>query len=190
MKIKKLAVLLFICIFSLAFGKEYSPIEKIREFHFQVKEINYTGQKKKEIHYDIFLKLPDQAKKIVSYPEMNKGETYIYEGENKIVYLPIFNQKTTSKIEKEENQVLQTIKLLLEKLKSESRFRNRYYEKEKIQLNLEDKYVASINEYTEVGTYLFPSRWSIEENGEKVLELYLSEIEISPKLLEKDFKIP
>lgn len=189
MKIKQL-LFLFLIVMSSAFAKEYQAIEKIDCFRFQVKEENFTGKKKKEIRYEILTELPKHFKKIVSYPKMNEGEIYLYSGEEKYVYLPIFKQTKNSKIDENENQVLKTIESLRQKLKTDSSFRKKYYNQEKLVLDLEQSYQVVLESYTFIDGYLFPNQWTLKEGDVKLMELSLTNIEIGPKFQEEDFKIP
>ena len=86
MKIKKV---LLICIFLLssifAFGKEYKAIEKVKNFSFEVAEINYLGKKQKKILYKVQMNLPNNFKKEILFPALNKGEIYLYTDKTKTV---------------------------------------------------------------------------------------------------------
>lgn len=190
MKIKKV---LLICIFLLssifAFGKEYKAIEKVKNFSFEVAEINYLGKKQKKILYKVQMNLPNNFKKEILFPALNKGEIYLYTDKTKTVYLPIFDQKKTTSLEKDEVQVLNVIDILVERLSSDKKFKKAYYEKKNVEFVLEENYKVRIVSYLDIDGYVFPKKWLIEEKGQKVLELTLSKVVMDPKLTERDFQI-
>lgn len=192
MKIKKLNLVfvLFILFITSAFAKGYAPIENVKSFRFQVQEENFSGKNQRELKYEVLVNLPDQFKKIVSFPEMNAGEVYLYKGEEKKVYLPIFDQVKTSKIEGNENEVFKMINSLIKKLKTDQKFKKKYYAQEKITFDLDKTYKIELNHYLVVDNYVFPSEWSIQENGTKIMDLHITEVQIAPKFSEKDFQIP
>lgn len=191
MKIKKILIGAFFLIFScVLLGKEYKPIENVKKFSFDLAEVNYIGKKKKKILYHVQINLPNIFKKEVLFPELNKGEIYIYKGNMKTVYLPIFNQKKTTNLEKEEIQVLDVIKNLIKQVSLDTEFRKNYYSKKSVDFLLNENYRIVVKSYAEIDQYLFPNKWLLEEKGEKILELTLSKIEINPNFTERDFQIP
>lgn len=190
MKIKKLMFVLFVVLVCPIFAKSYNAIENVDTFRFQVVEDNFVEKNKREIKYEVLIDLPRQFKKTISFPEMNKGEVYLYTKEEKTVFLPIFNQTKTSKLDNDENQVLRVVTFLVKQLKTDANFRKKYYQRKQISFTLEGGYTVILNDYVIVNNYVFPNEWTIEENGVKMMDLHLSEVEISPKLTEKDFQIP
>lgn len=191
MKINKI---LFACIFLLfsffAFGKEYKAIEKVKNFSFEVTEVNYIGKKQKKILYKVQMSLPNSFKKEILFPELNKGEIYLYTGKTKTVYLPMFEQKKTTNLEQDELQALQVIDLLVKRLSSDKKFRRVYYDKKKVDFVLEGDYRVVIESYFDMKEYIFPKKWSVQEKGQKILELQLSKVAINPSFTERDFQIP
>lgn len=190
MKIKKVMFVLFMALIYPVFAKSYNAIENVNTFRFQVEEDNFVAKNKREIKYEVLIDLPKRFKKTISFPEMNKGEVYLYNKKEKTVYLPIFHQTKTSKLDDDENQVLRVVTSLVKQLKTDANFRKKYYKKEKISFTLDGGYTVILNDYTIVDNYIFPNKWTIEENGIKMMDLNLSEVEISPKFTEKNFQIP
>ncbi|EHO17902.1 hypothetical protein HMPREF9466_02738 [Fusobacterium necrophorum subsp. funduliforme 1_1_36S] len=190
MKIKTILIGCVFLIFScILFGKEYKPLEQVKKFSFEVTEINYIGKNKK-ILYFVQMSLPHVFKKEILFPDLNKGEIYLYKENMKTVYLPMFEQKKTMKLEKEELQVLDVIKILAKQLSTDMAFRKEYYDKKNVEFILNENYKAVIQSYSEIDQYLFPKKWLLEEKGQKILELTLSKIEINPNFTERDFQVP
>lgn len=191
MKIKKILIGCVFLIFScILFGKEYKPLEQVKKFSFEVAEVNYIGKKQKKILYFVQMSLPNIFKKEILFPDLNKGEIYLYKENMKTVYLPIFEQKKTMRLEKEELQVLDVIKMLAKQLSTDLAFRKEYYSKKNVEFILNENYKVIIQSYSDINQYLFPKKWLLEEKGQKILELTLSKIEINPNFTEEDFQVP
>src|SRR3712207_9378596 len=77
----------------------------------------------------------------------------------KTVYLPIFEQKKTMKLEKEELQVLDVIKMLVKQLSTDLAFRKEYYSKKNVEFILNENYKVIIQSYSDINQYLFPKKY-------------------------------
>ena len=90
---KKIILLTYFLFQVLVFSATKS-LSTIKTLKFSVNEITTVNSKKRELKYSIDFKLPNKIKKEVLYPDLNKGEIYIYDysKNKKSVYLPIFNE--------------------------------------------------------------------------------------------------
>ena len=96
---KKFLILLFILVQGLVFSATKS-LSDIKTLKFDVVEKTNIKSKKREISYKIDFMLPNKIKKEVTAPELNKGEIYLYDysANQKVVYLPMFNEVKESQI--------------------------------------------------------------------------------------------
>ena len=102
---KKWILTVFLLIFFTAFSSE-KRISDIKNLAFSTQEILVVNGKERETKYDIKFQVPDKIKKEITFPELNKGELYIYNKNEKTIYLPIFHQITHEKISNDENRII------------------------------------------------------------------------------------
>ena len=103
-------VFLFLLITLLSFSKD---ISSIKDMTLEVEEkLTLNGEIKKSEYILKYIK-PDFIRKEIISPELNKGEIYIYNSEKKMVYLPLFDQVSESKLEDGEDDIAQTINYIL-----------------------------------------------------------------------------
>ena len=183
---KKYLVLLFILIQGLVFSATKS-LSDIKTLKFDVVEKTNIKSKKREISYKINFILPNKIKKEVIAPELNKGEIYIYDySENKkVVYLPIFNEVKETQIVDDENRIIKAINKIIEEEKKNKEFSKNYNAKKPQSLNIDEQVTVDILSYIEVEGYILPEVVDIKDNGTKIGNIKISNLQINPKLEEK-----
>ena len=183
---KKYLILLFILIQGLVFSATKS-LSDIKTLKFDVVEKTNIKSKKREISYKINFILPNKIKKEVIAPELNKGEIYIYDySENKkVVYLPIFNEVKETQIVDDENRIIKAINKIIEEEKKNKEFSKNYNAKKPQSLNIDEQVTVDILSYIEVEGYILPEVVDIKDNGTKIGNIKISNLQINPKLEEK-----
>ena len=183
---KKFIILLFIFIQGLVFSTTKS-LSDIKTLKFDVIEKTNVKSKKREISYKIDFMLPNKIKKEVTAPELNKGEIYLYDysANKKVVYLPIFNEVKETQIIDEENRIIKAINKIIEEEKKNKEFSKNYNTKKPQSLNIDDQVIVDILSYVEVEGYILPEVVDIKDDGTKVGNIKISNIQINPKLEEK-----
>ena len=189
---KKFLILLFILIQGIIFSATKS-LSDIKILKFDVVEKTNIKSKKREISYKIDFMLPNKIKKEVTAPELNKGEIYLYDysTNQKVVYLPMFNEVKETQIVDEENRIIKAINKIIEEEKKNKEFSKNYSAKKPQSLNIDGQVTVDILSYIEVEGYILPEVVDIKDGGTKVGNIKISNIEINPKLEEKTmFNIP
>ena len=183
---KKFLILLFILVQGLVFSATKS-LSDIKTLKFDVVEKTNIKSKKREISYKIDFMLPNKIKKEVTAPELNKGEIYLYDysANQKVVYLPMFNEVKESQIVDEENRIIKAINKIIEEEKKNKEFSKNYGAKKAQSLNIDEKVTVDILSYIEVEGYILPEVVDIKDGGTKVGNIKISNIQINPKLEER-----
>ena len=183
---KKFIILLFIFIQGLVFSTTKS-LSDIKTLKFDVIEKTNVKSKKREIGYKIDFMLPNKIKKEVTAPELNKGEIYLYDYSvnKKVVYLPMFNEVKETQIIDEENRIIKAINKIIDEEKKNKEFSKNYNAKKPQSLNIDDQVIVDILSYVEVEGYILPEVVDIKDDGTKVGNIKISNIQINPKLEEK-----
>ena len=183
---KKFLILLFILVQGLLFSATKS-LSDIKTLKFDVVEKTNIKSKKREISYKIDFMLPNKIKKEVTAPELNKGEIYLYDysANQKVVYLPMFNEVKESQIVDEENRIIKAINKIIEEEKKNKEFSKNYSAKKAQSLNIDEKITVDILSYIEVEGYILPEVVDIKDGGTKVGNIKISNIQINPKLEER-----
>ena len=183
---KKFLILLFILIQGIIFSATKS-LSDIKTLKFDVVEKTNIKSKKREISYKIDFMLPNKIKKEVVAPELNKGEIYLYDysANQKVVYLPIFNEVKESQIVDEENRIIKAINKIIEEEKKNKEFSKNYNAKKAQSLNIDKQVTVDILSYIEVEGYILPEVVDIKDGGTKVGNIKISNIQINPKLEER-----
>lgn len=183
---KKYLILLFILIQGLVFSVTKS-LSDIKTLKFDVVEKTNIKSKKREISYKIDFILPNKIKKEVTAPELNKGEIYIYDysKNKKVVYLPMFNEVKETQIVDDENRIIKAINKIIEEEKKNKEFSKNYNAKKPQSLNIDEQVTVDILSYIEVEGYILPEVVDIKDNGTKIGNIKISNLQINPKLEEK-----
>ena len=183
---KKFLILLFILIQGIVFSATKS-LSDIKTLKFDVVEKTTVKSKKREISYKIDFMLPNKIKKEVTAPDLNKGEIYLYDytTNQKVVYLPMFNEVKETQIVDEENRIIKAINKIMEEEKKNKEFSKNYSAKKAQSLNIDGQVTVDILSYLEVEGYILPEVVDIKDSGTKVGNIKISNIQINPKLEEK-----
>ena len=183
---KKFLILLFILIQGIVFSATKS-LSDIKTLKFNVVEKTTVKSKKREISYKIDFMLPNKIKKEVTAPDLNKGEIYLYDytTNQKVVYLPMFNEVKETQIVDEENRIIKAINKIIEEEKKNKEFSKNYSAKKAQSLNIDGQVTLDILSYLEVEGYILPEVVDIKDGGTKVGNIKISNIQINPKLEEK-----
>ena len=183
---KKFLILLFILIQGIVFSATKS-LSDIKTLKFNVVEKTTVKSKKREISYKIDFMLPNKIKKEVTAPDLNKGEIYLYDytTNQKVVYLPMFNEVKETQIVDEENRIIKAINKIIEEEKKNKEFSKNYNAKKAQSLNIDGQVTVDILSYLEVEGYILPEVVDIKDGGTKVGNIKISNIQINPKLEEK-----
>ena len=183
---KKFLILLFILIQGIVFSATKS-LSDIKTLKFNVVEKTTVKSKKREISYKIDFMLPNKIKKEVTAPDLNKGEIYLYDytTNQKVVYLPMFNEVKETQIVDEENRIIKAINKIIEEEKKNKEFSKNYSAKKAQSLNIDGQVTVDILSYLEVEGYILPEVVDIKDGGTKVGNIKISNIQINPKLEER-----
>ena len=183
---KKFLILLFILVQGLIFSATKS-LSDIKTLKFDVVEKTNIKSKKREISYKIDFMLPNKIKKEVTAPELNKGEIYLYDysTNQKVVYLPMFNEVKETQIVDDENRIIKAINKIIEEEKKNKEFSKNYNAKKPQSLNIDEQVTVDILSYIEVEGYILPEVVDIKDSGTKVGNIKISNLQINPKLEEK-----
>ena len=183
---KKFLILLFILIQGIVFSATKS-LSDIKTLKFDVVEKTNIKSKKREISYKIDFMLPNKIKKEVTAPDLNKGEIYLYDytTNQKVVYLPMFNEVKETQIVDEENRIIKAINKIIEEEKKNKEFSKNYSAKKAQSLNIDGQVTVDILSYLEVEGYILPEVVDIKDGGTKVGNIKISNIQINTKLEEK-----
>jgi len=183
---KKFLILLFILIQGIVFSATKS-LSDIKTLKFNVVEKTTVKSKKREISYKIDFMLPNKIKKEVTAPDLNKGEIYLYDytTNQKVVYLPMFNEVKETQIVDEENRIIKAINKIIEEEKKNKEFSKNYSAKKAQSLNIDGQLTVDILSYLEVEGYILPEVVDIKDGGTKVGNIKISNIQINPKLDER-----
>ena len=183
---KKYLILLFILIQGLVFSATKS-LSDIKTLKFDVVEKTNIKSKKREISYKIDFILPNKIKKEVTAPELNKGEIYIsdYSKNKQVVYLSMFNEVKETQIVDDENRIIKAINKIIEEEKKNKEFSKNYNAKKPQSLNIDEQVTVDILSYIEVEGYILPEVVDIKDNGTKIGNIKISNLQINPKLEEK-----
>ena len=103
----KLVQLIFFILISSVYAKN---LDEIKTISCLVDETSYYNNRKTEKEYQIKSILPDRIYKEILSPEINKGEIYVYSGNEKFVYYPLLEQTISQKIDEDENFIIKVIK--------------------------------------------------------------------------------
>ena len=183
---KKWILICFLLTFFTAFSSE-KRISDIRNLAFSTQETLVVNGKERETEYGVKFQVPDKIRKEITFPELNKGELYIYDGSEKTIYLPIFQQITREKISSDENRIIEVINYILEKEKKDTNFRKKYYNNEIKEISLEDGVTIKFNKFEKIDGYLLPVSFELFDNEIKIGIVNIKNYQIDPKFDGKEF---
>lgn len=181
-----IGVLLVFSTFSYA----VKDLKTMKTLKFNTEEKQVINGKEKVLKYEVSIEFPNKIRKEMTFPELNKGEIYVYDGENKITYLPIFDEYRQEKIDGNENKVIQAINKI-RNLENSSSTKKEYQAKKLKRLYIdENKNIEiGIKEYLEKDEYILPKNIEIKDSGVKLGTVFIKDVEVNPVLDSKIFKI-
>lgn len=187
---KKIILLTYFLLQVLVFSATKS-LSTIKTLKFSVNEITTVNSKKRELKYSIDFKLPNKIKKEVLYPDLNKGEIYIYDysKNKKSVYLPIFNEIKENSIDSEENRIISTINKIIVAEKNDKKFREDYQNQKRLLLQIDKNIEIEILDYLNQEDYIFPKTIIIKENNIKVGEVSIGNLVVNKTLENSLFEL-
>lgn len=180
--------LIFVFLVEIIFGNDFSDVEN---FKTKVEQEVFINNKMKEKKYDLIVKFPDLVYKKILFPEINKGEIYVYNKNQKKIFYPLLEQTIIQVVDENENEILN----ILYDLKDEKK------EKEKIEIlkngnNLIKEIVYKTGEkikfvnYSKIKNINFPTLIEVYNEDEVLISrIKFQEIEINEKLPNKVFEI-
>lgn len=187
---KKIILLTYFLFQVLVFSATKS-LSTIKTLKFSVNEITTVNSKKRELKYSIDFKLPNKIKKEVLYPDLNKGEIYIYDysKNKKSVYLPIFNEIKENSIDNEENRIISAINKIIVAEKNDKKFREDYQNQKRLLLQIDKNIEIEILDYLNQEDYVFPKTIIIKENNIKVGEVSIGNLVVNKTLENSLFEL-
>lgn len=187
---KKIILLTYFLLQVLVFSASKS-LSTIKTLKFSVNEITTVNSKKRELKYSIDFKLPNKIKKEVLYPDLNKGEIYIYDysKNKKSVYLPIFNEIKENSIDNEENRIISAINKIIVAEKNDKKFREDYQNQKRLLLQIDKNIEIEILDYLNQEDYIFPKTIIIKENNIKVGEVSIGNLVVNKTLENSLFEL-
>lgn len=187
---KKIILLTYFLLQVLVFSATKS-LSTIKTLKFSVNEITTVNSKKRELKYSIDFKLPNKIKKEVLYPDLNKGEIYIYDysKNKKSVYLPIFNEIKENSIDSEENRIISAINKIIVAEKNDKKFREDYQNQKRLLLQIDKNIEIEILDYLNQEDYIFPKTIIIKENNIKVGEVSIGNLVVNKTLENSLFEL-
>ena len=183
---KKLLILLFLLMTTLTLSKEKS-ISDIKTLEFLTKEEIILNRENRKTEYNIKFQIPEKIKKEIIAPELNKGEVYIYNHNEKIVYLPLFEQVTHEKVNTDENRIIKVINYIFEQEKENEDFRKKYYASKIGELILEDGVKIEFEKFSKIDGYLLPVSFKIYDKDIKIGDIKIENYRINPNFSKEEF---
>lgn len=189
---RKLSILIFLIfsITTLSFGNVENNFSKIKGFHLLVKENTTINNKKVRIQYSLDGLLPNKLKKVVTSPELNKGEIYLYSDGSKITFYPLLNQSIKEKKDPTANRLLKFVKdLQLAEKNKKSDVKIIFKENKVEQLIYKDGITIAFSKYKKIDNIDFPFFVEIFDKEALVSTLDFLEVKINPKFKKDVFTL-
>lgn len=186
---KRFVAMVFILLANFIYAaKDLSTLKTLK---FEAEEKQVINGKEKTLKYLVQIEFPDKIRKEIIFPDLNKGELYIYQGNKKLLYLPIFDEYKESEIDGDENRIIQAINRLIDLEKNSPAFKKDYHQKKLKDFYIDDSGTVSvyIKEYLEKEDYILPKNIEIREGDINLGIVILKNVEINPKLNTEEFKL-
>lgn len=179
-------ILMMVSMFSYA-SKDLATLNTLK---FNTVEKQLINGREKKLEYKINIEFPDKVKKEMTFPEMNKGEMYVYNSGKKQIYLPIFDEIREMKSDSDENNIIKTLNKIRD-LSDSSKIKKEYQNKKLKSLYIDDNQRISIaiKEYIEVEGYVLPKIVEVKDGNISLGTISISDIEINPTFSENEFKM-
>lgn len=186
MAIKFLMIFLVSCLSIFGANKDLSSIKDLKAYVIEKTDIN---NKEIEKRYNIKLILPDLLMKTMEYPEINKGEIYLYKNEKRYVYLPIFDEVDEDNSDEDTNYFLNTMNFIVNKAKNDKKFRDNYSQGKVKKLILKGDIEIKLLKYKNIDGYLLPERIEVFNGNVKLGVLTFENIVVNSRLKKGEFQI-
>lgn len=186
---KKIVVI--ILMFFSGFAYAAKSLSTLKTLKFDAIEKQNINGREKMLKYNVIIEFPSKIRKEILSPDLNKGEIYIYDGEKKTIYLPIFDEYKEVEIDGEENKIIQTINKIRDLEVNYPDFRKEYNQKKLKELYIDDSktILVYINEYIEQESYIIPKSIEIKDNNISLGTVFIENIEINPELKKENFNL-
>lgn len=189
---KKIAII-FVILSTVIFS-EINPgssgLSTLKTIKARVKEENYFINNDKVVSdYMLFLQLPDKIKKIQSFPEINKGEIYIYSNGIKTTYLPFFDQVSEEKVSLNEKNIINYLNEIVNLEKNNKKFREDYLTKEVVVIKKENGELIELKTITKIDNVYIPTEINVFKDKNQLINIKLEQVEINPILKKDEFKL-
>lgn len=183
-------VFLFFCnvLFS-ELTSNINSLSSIKSLKLNAKESFNDGKNKRIAEYELSIELPDKMKKVQFLPEINKGEIYIYLKDEKIVYLPFFNEVTKGKIPAGESSVVDYLNRIIDLEKKDKNFKEDYNKNSSVVFQSKDNERIILNNIKNIDGFRFPTNIEVYNGENKVLDIILENISFNPKFEIDEFRL-
>lgn len=180
-------ILFFLLITTFSFAGNLKSLSNIKTMDIKIEEFTNINNKNKKVVYDLKFIKPNMARKEILSPVLNKGEIYIYTGNKKTVYLPMFEQTLKEEVSNDENNILESLNYILDIEKKNKDFVRKYYSKKLKEIELKNGTKIEIKDLRKVEDYLLPYQFIIYQGDTKVATLNIESYKINSKISEKEF---
>ncbi|MGL5055725.1 MAG: LolA family protein [Fusobacteriaceae bacterium] len=183
-------VFLFFCnvLFS-ELTSNINSLSSIKSLKLNAKESFNDGKNKRIAEYELSIELPDRMKKVQFLPEINKGEIYIYSKDERIVYLPFFNEVTKGKIPVGEASVVDYLNRIIELEKKDKNFKEDFNKNSSVVFQSKDNERIILNNIKNIDGFRFPTNIEVYSGENKVLDIILDNISFNPKFEKDEFQL-
>lgn len=183
-------IFLFFCnvLFS-ELTSNINSLSSIKSLKLNAKETFNDGKNKRVAEYELSIELPDKMKKVQFLPEINKGEIYIYSKDERIVYLPFFNEVTKGKIPAGESSVVDYLNKIIELEKKDKSFKEDFNKNSSVVFQSKDNERIILNNIKNIDGFRFPTNIEVYSGENKVLDIILENISFNPKFEKDEFQL-
>lgn len=183
-------VFLFFCnvLFS-ELTSNINSLSSIKSLKLNAKESFNDGKNKRIAEYELSIELPDKMKKVQFLPEINKGEIYIYMKDEKVVYLPFFNEVTKGKIPAGESSVVDYLNRIVELEKKDKNFKEDFNNNSSVVFQGKENERIILNNIKNIDGFRFPTNIEVYNGESKVLDIILENISFNPKFEKDEFQL-
>lgn len=186
---KKIIVSILLCILSIVSMAQLKTVSSIESFRFDAREITIVNNRKRIKEYKVVADLPDHIRKEITFPKENQGEVYIYKGDKKIVYLPLFEQSYEEQLDNEENYIIKVLKDLKEKEQADPQFKQDFYAGKVTEISYENGLKINFDKLERVSGYYFPVKISVYDGGALISEVVIKNVIVNPSIGKDEFEI-
>ena len=171
----KFLKIIFFFLFSITIFASVKSLGEIQTLVINIEETTYINKKVKTSEYILKFVKPNKIRKEIISPDLNKGEIYIYKNNEKIVYLPLFEQVTKEEVNSDENDVVNAINYILDIETKDSKLSKEYYSGKLKTLTLENGNKIGIGKLIKIDGYLLPQDCTIYDGDLEIAKLKIKE---------------